>query len=110
MAGKAELAGAPVVSAVMVANRAAPAVALAATVMTSPMAANRQYCSDRRNGRPAISRQAAPRGIVHNGCQAGAAGSASHRATGTDRAAKPPSKATLTAMRIQERAPAMGRV
>ena len=41
------------------------------------------------------------------GCHAGADGSASQRATGTERAATPPSRATLTAMRIQERAAAM---
>src|SRR5690349_20562509 len=71
------------------ANSPAPSAALAAMVGRSPMAADRQYCSERRNGRPASNKQSAPSGISHSGCRANPAGSASH--LGTERAAIPPS-------------------
>ena len=106
MTGKAGLGWVRPVTAV---NRTAPKAALAATVIRSPMAAKRQYCRERRNGMPAASSVRAPRGRVQSGSHAGPEGSASQRAAGTDRAARPPSRATLMAIRSRERAATMRR-
>jgi hypothetical protein len=75
-------------------------MALAADPPTTPirslMPENRQYCCDRRNGRPPRSRVMPPPAMNQSGCSSPPPGSAIHRATGAAIAASAPSSVMLT--------------
>ena len=107
MTGKAGLPSGTPVGVSMETNSTAPSAEEATTPIRSSMPAKRQYCTERRKGRPATSSITAPSSRVQHGVKAGSAGSAIQRARGTAAADSMPSRTTLTAIRISERAAAM---
>ena len=92
------------------ANSAAPSAAAPATASRSRQAGEAPVLQRQaeRQRRPAAARRRRA-GMVQSGVNGSAAGAAIQRASGTDAAARPPSRATLTAIRSRDRA-AMGGV